>query len=80
MAYYNPVYIEAVTFFSLGFSYTLPKINYDSYARQKAKFASPENYRLAYRGDISPFRSFKLNVRKGSCLLSGHEEQVITGQ
>jgi hypothetical protein len=76
----GPPHVEAVTFFSLGLRYTLAKINYDSYACQKTKFTSSENYRLASHGDIVSFQSFKLNVINGSCLLSRYEEQVITRQ
>jgi hypothetical protein len=66
--------VKAVTFFSLGFSYTFPKTKYDSYACQKTKFTSSENYRLtSWGGDIVPFWSLKLNVRKGSFLLSKYE-------
>jgi hypothetical protein len=53
----EPPHMEVATFFSLGFSYTLPKTNYDSYARQKTKFTSPENCRLA-----SPLRHCPLQV------------------
>jgi hypothetical protein len=56
--------VKAVAFFSLGFSYTLPKANYDNYACYK-KITSSEKYcGLASRGDLVHFRSFKLNVRK----------------
>jgi hypothetical protein len=46
--------MEAVTFFSLGFSRTLPMANCDSYTYEKTKFMPSENYRLASRGDIVP--------------------------
>jgi hypothetical protein len=44
----------------------------------KKKFTASENYRFASYGDLVPFRSFKLNIKKkiGSCLLSGYEEQI----
>jgi hypothetical protein len=66
--------MNAVTFLRLGFSYTLPKTNCDSYACQKTKFTSSENYSLTSRGDIVPFRLLKLNVRKGNCRLPRYEE------
>jgi hypothetical protein len=68
----EPPHVKAVIFFNLGFSYTLPKAICDSYACKKIKFTSPENYRLASRGDLNPFRSLKLNVikKKGNCFLS----------
>jgi hypothetical protein len=72
--------VEAVTVVSLGFSYTLLKTNYDSYACQQIEFTSSKSYRLACRGDIVPFRSLRLNVRNGSCLLSRQEEEVGTRQ
>jgi hypothetical protein len=72
---------KAVIFVRLGFSYTLPKKICDTYACQKTKFTASENYRLASRGNLVPFRTFKLNVKKkkiGSCLRSRYEEQIVT--
>jgi hypothetical protein len=51
--------MKAVIFFSLGSSYTLPKTRYDGYA----------DYRLASRGDLIPFWSFKLKVNKNKAVL-----------
>jgi hypothetical protein len=33
-------HVEAVIFYNLGFGYSLPKTNYDSYTCQKTKFTS----------------------------------------
>jgi hypothetical protein len=48
----------------LEFCYTLPMRIYDTNACQRKKFKSSEDYRLAFRGDLVPFRSFKPNVKK----------------
>jgi hypothetical protein len=45
-----------------------------THVKIKIKFMFSENYRLAFCGDLVPFQSFKLNMRKGSCLLSRYEE------
>lgn len=56
--------MKKVTFFSLGFSYTLPRTIYDSYPYKK--ITSSEKDRLASRGDLVPFQSFKQNWGRGA--------------
>jgi hypothetical protein len=44
------------------------------------KIASSENYRHALHGDLVPYQSFKVNVKKKGRFLFGCKEQVTAPQ
>jgi hypothetical protein len=63
-------HVETVKIFSSGFSFTLPKTNYDSYTRQKTSSRLQKTTDLLPVVTVSYFRQLKLAVDKTDVVCS----------